>query len=128
MINNFQCDKCKSENLELIKRENNQKLDIYYMEIEEYEVLTFKCKDCGNVVIECPWFLKKWRNSMLRVSNVLNRYFKQKKILRYFSLPRGEYIIEYKKDDKIKTSRIKFNELDNINDIENKIKKVSEWI
>ena len=54
MINNFQCDKCKSENLELIKRENNQKLDIYYMEIEEYEVLTFKCKDCDNVVIECP--------------------------------------------------------------------------
>ena len=54
MINNFQCDKCKSENLELIKRENNQKSDIYYMEIEEYEVLTFKCKDCGNVVIECP--------------------------------------------------------------------------
>ena len=34
---------------------------------------------------------------MLRVSNVLNKYFKQKKILRYFSLPHGEYIIEYKK-------------------------------
>ena len=50
---------------------------------------------------------------MLRVSNVLNKYFKQKKILRYFSLPHGEYIIEYKKDDEIKTSRIKFNELDN---------------
>ena len=61
---------------------------------------------------------------MLRVSNVLNRYFKQKKILKYFSLPHGEYIIEYKKDDKIKTSRIKFNELDNINDIENKINEV----
>ena len=54
---------------------------------------------------------------MLKVSNVLNKYFKQKKILRYFSLPHGEYIIEYKKDDKTKTSRIKFNELDNINDI-----------
>ena len=65
---------------------------------------------------------------MLRVSNVLNKYFKQKKILRYFSLPRGEYIIEYKKDDKIKTSRIKFNELDNINDIEKKINEVIEWI
>ena len=64
---------------------------------------------------------------MLRVSNVLNKYFKQKKILRYFSLPHGEYIIEYKKDDKIKTFRIKFNELDNINDIENKINKVIEW-
>ena len=58
---------------------------------------------------------------MLRVSNVLNKYFKQKKILKYFSLPYGEYIIEYKKDDKIKTSRIKFNALDNINDIEKKI-------
>ena len=65
---------------------------------------------------------------MLRVSNVLNRYFKQKKILKYFSLPHGEYIIEYKKDDKTKTSRIKFNELDNINDIEKKINEVIEWI
>jgi hypothetical protein len=63
---------------------------------------------------------------MLRASNVLNEYFKQKKILKYFSLPHGEYIIEYKKDDKIKTSRIKFNELDNINDIENKINEVVE--
>ena len=65
---------------------------------------------------------------MLRVSNVLNRYFKQKKILKYFSLPHGEYIIEYKKDDKIETTRIKFNELDNINDIEKKINEVIEWI
>ena len=65
---------------------------------------------------------------MLRVSNVLNRYFKQKKILRYFSLPHGEYVIEYKKDNEIKTSRIKFNELDNINDIEKKINEVIEWI
>lgn len=63
---------------------------------------------------------------MLKVSNVLNRYFKQKKILRYFSLPHGEYVIEYKKDDKTKTTRIKFNELDNINDIENKINEVIE--
>ena len=63
---------------------------------------------------------------MLRVSNVLNRYFKQKKILKYFSLPHEEYIIEYKKDDKIKTSRIKFNKLDNINDIEKKINEVIE--
>ena len=58
---------------------------------------------------------------MLRVSNVLNKYFKQKKILKYFSLPHGEYIIEYQKDDNIKTTRIKFNALDNINDIEKKI-------
>ena len=64
---------------------------------------------------------------MLRVSNVLNKYFKQKKILRYFILPHGEYIIEYKKDDEIKTFRIKFNELDSINDIEKKINEVIEW-
>ena len=63
---------------------------------------------------------------MLKVSNVLNRYFIQKKILKYFSLPHGEYVIEYKKDDKTKTSRIKFNELDNINDIEKKINEVIE--
>ena len=61
---------------------------------------------------------------MLRVSNVLNRYFRQKKILRYFSLPNGEYVIEYKKDDETKTTRIQFNELDNITDIENKINEV----
>ena len=78
----------------------------------------------GNKWYYAKKFKKKWRNSMLRVSNVLNRYFKQKKILKYFSLPHGEYIIEYKKDDKIKTSRIKFNELDNINDIEKKINEV----
>ena len=63
---------------------------------------------------------------MLRVSNVLNIYFKQKKILKYFSLPHGEYIIEYKKDDNIKNTRIKFNALDNINDIEKKINEVIE--
>ena len=63
---------------------------------------------------------------MLRVSDVLNRYFRQKKILKYFSLTHGEYVIEYKKDDEIKTSRIEFNELDNINDIEKKINEVIE--
>ena len=63
---------------------------------------------------------------MLRVSNVLNKYFKQKIILKYFSLPHGEYIIEYQKDDNIKTTRIKFNALDNINDIEKKINEVIE--
>ena len=63
---------------------------------------------------------------MLRVSNVLNKYFKQKKILKYFSLPHGEYIMEYQKDDNIKTTRIKFNTLDNINDIEKKINEVIE--
>ena len=65
---------------------------------------------------------------MLRVSNVLNKYFKQKKILKYFSLPHEEYIIEYKKDDNIKTTRIKFNALDNINDIEKKINEVIKSI
>ena len=61
---------------------------------------------------------------MLRVGDVLNRYFRQKKILKYFSLPHGEYVIEYKKDDETKTTRIKFNELDDINDIEKKINEV----
>ena len=61
---------------------------------------------------------------MLGESNVLNRYFIQKKIVRYFSLPHEEYVIEYKKDNETKTSRIKFNELDNINDIEKKINEV----
>ena len=63
---------------------------------------------------------------MLRVGDVLNRYFRQKKILKYFSLPHGEYVIEYKKDDETKTTRIKFNELDNINDIEKKINEAIE--
>ena len=63
---------------------------------------------------------------MLRVSNVLNKYFKQKKILKYFNLPHEEYVIEYKKDGETKTTRIKFNELDNINDIEKKINEVIE--
>ena len=61
---------------------------------------------------------------MLRVSNVLNRYFKQKKILKYFSLPHGEYIIEYKKDEEIKRASVKFTNMDNITDIENKINEV----
>ena len=61
---------------------------------------------------------------MLRVSNVLNRYFNEGKILKYLSLPGLEYVIEYKKDDETKTTRIKFNGLDNINDIEKKINEV----
>ena len=61
---------------------------------------------------------------MLRVSNVLNRYFNEGKILKYLSLPGSEYVIEYKKDDETKTTRIKFNGLDNINDIEKKINEV----
>ena len=63
---------------------------------------------------------------MLRVSNVLNRYFNEGKILKYLSLPGLEYVIEYKKDDETKTTRIKFNGLDNINDIEKKINEVIE--
>lgn len=50
----FKCDKCKSKNLELIKRETKQKWDLYYMEMESFEVLTFKCKDCGSETIKCP--------------------------------------------------------------------------
>ena len=54
MKNIFQCDECKSENLELIKRETKQKWDNYYMEMEYFDVLTFKCKDCGCETVECP--------------------------------------------------------------------------
>lgn len=54
MNNIFQCDVCKSENLGLIKREIKQKWDNYYMEMEYFEVLTFKCKNCGNEIVECP--------------------------------------------------------------------------
>lgn len=54
MENIFLCDECKSENLELIKRETKQKWDNYYMEMEYFDVLTFKCKDCGCETVECP--------------------------------------------------------------------------
>ena len=50
----FECTKCKSKDLELIKRENKQKWDIYCTELEIFEVLTFKCKDCGSESMECP--------------------------------------------------------------------------
>ena len=49
----FECDKCKSKNLELIKRETKEKWDLYYMEMEHFEVLTFKCKYCGSETVEC---------------------------------------------------------------------------
>ena len=66
---------------------------------------------------------------MLRVSNVLNKYFKQKKILKYFSLPHEEYIIEYKKDDNIKTTRIKFNALDILMILKRKLMRLlSEYL
>ena len=61
---------------------------------------------------------------MLRVSNVLNRYFNEGKILKYLSLPRLEYVIEYKKDEEIKRASVKFTNMDNITDIENKINEV----
>ena len=61
---------------------------------------------------------------MLRVSNVLNRYFNKGKILKYLSLPGLEYVIEYKKDEKIKRASVKFTNMDNITDIENKINEV----
>ncbi len=50
----IQCDKCKSKNLELIKREMKKRWDLYYMEMEYFEVLTFICKDCGSETVECP--------------------------------------------------------------------------
>lgn len=44
MENIFQCDECKSGNLELIKRETKQKWDNYYMEMEYFDVLTLNVK------------------------------------------------------------------------------------
>ena len=64
---------------------------------------------------------------MLRVSNVLNRYFNEGKILKYLSLPGLEYVIEYRKDGEIKIASVKFTNMDNIADIENKINEVIEW-
>lgn len=61
---------------------------------------------------------------MLRVSNVLNRYFNEGKILKYLILPGLEYVIEYKKDGEIKRTSVKFTNMDNITDIENKINEV----
>ena len=61
---------------------------------------------------------------MLRVSNVLNRYFNEGKILKYLRLPGLEYVIEYRKDGEIKTASVKFTNMDNITDIENKINEV----
>ena len=61
---------------------------------------------------------------MLRVSNVLNRYFKEGKILKYLSLPGLEYVIEYRKNGEIKRASVKFTSMDNITDIENKINEV----
>ena len=61
---------------------------------------------------------------MLRVSNVLNRYFSEGKILKYLSLPGLEYVIEYRKDGEIKRASVKFTNMDNITDIENKINEV----
>ena len=61
---------------------------------------------------------------MLRVSNVLNRYFNEGKILKYLSLPGLEYVIEYKKDEEIKRASVKVTNMDNIAAIENKINEV----
>ena len=52
---------------------------------------------------------------MLRVSNVLNRYFNEGKILKYLSLPGLEYVIEYRKNGEIKIASVKFTNMDNIN-------------
>ena len=65
---------------------------------------------------------------MLRVSNVLNRYFNEGKILKYLNLPGLEYVIEYRKDGEIKRASVKFTNMDNITDIENKINEVLQWI
>ena len=54
---------------------------------------------------------------MLKASNVLNRQFIEKKILKYLSLPNGKYVIQYKKDNEVKSALIEFDETENVIDI-----------
>lgn len=61
---------------------------------------------------------------MLKASNVLNRYFIEKKILKYLSLPNDKYVIQYKKDDEVKSALIEFDEAENVIDIKNKINDI----
>ena len=61
---------------------------------------------------------------MLKASDVLNRYFIEKKILKYFSLPNDKYVIQYKKDDEVKSALIEFDEAENVIDIKNKINDI----
>lgn len=61
---------------------------------------------------------------MLKASDVLNRYFIEKKILKYLSLPNDKYVIQYKKDDEVKSALIEFDEAENVIDIKNKINDI----
>ena len=61
---------------------------------------------------------------MLKASDVLNRYFIEKKILKYLSLPNDKYVIQYKKDDEVKSALIEFDEAENATDIKNKINDI----
>ena len=61
---------------------------------------------------------------MLKTSDVLNRYFIEKKILKYLSLPNDKYVIQYKKDDEVKSALIEFDEAENVIDIKNKINDI----
>lgn len=49
----MECEQCRSDNLEVIKQEHKQKYNIYYNDFVEYEVLHFRCKDCGLEFTEC---------------------------------------------------------------------------
>lgn len=49
----MECEKCNSEELEVINQEVNFKNSLYYEEPDEFWVVTFKCKKCGHVFKEC---------------------------------------------------------------------------
>ena len=61
---------------------------------------------------------------MLKASDVLNRYFIEKKILKYLSPPNDKYVIQYKKDNEVKSALIEFDEAENVIDIKNKINDI----
>ena len=49
----MECEKCKSENLELLSRHKKLNIDQYTYYENEYEVIKFKCLDCGYEFQEC---------------------------------------------------------------------------
>lgn len=49
----MECDKCKSENLEVLSRYKGLYISPYTFYEEEYEVIKFKCLDCGYEFEEC---------------------------------------------------------------------------
>ena len=49
----MECDKCRNKNLELLSSSKGLSIDAYSFDENEYEVLKFKCFDCGHEFTEC---------------------------------------------------------------------------